>query len=299
LVHHGGAEGFKTLSSVKHQHERVILRYTGMMIAIPEDQQNEMVEEEQREGIPVMGGDFPTLIRELNQLRIPGEQQIIREWMRELQDINQALPNVTSSGQLTQMRESLQKLLTERSLTNARNRYKKEAVYSLSQSLARGSLLLGVNQAQLQLLKRAEQTVSITLGTMKRYNDLERLQIAWNGAIDKVIGELTHLSLALNPNYRSDRRESALKADLGDEKSKGILFADLESLKGEPYFSKAQLIIEALDPVKRLWQEREANPLSYGQMPEVLVKPLQELAIWRGRIKEEYTGVNFGKYSLS
>ena len=34
----------------------------------------------------------------------------------------------------------------------------------------RGGLLLGVNEAQMQLLKRAEQTVGITLGTMRRYS---------------------------------------------------------------------------------------------------------------------------------
>lgn len=298
LIHHGGEDGFKTLSAVKHQHERVILRYTGMMISVPPDQLPEVPQEELQTGLPIVGGDFPTLVRQLRELRLPGEQQKIREWVGVLQDVSQDLPTIRNHGQLTQIREKLDKLLQEKALTRSTNRYKQAAAQSLQRGVGgdRGNLLSGAGEAQLQLLRRAEQTVAITLGTMKRYNDVERLQIFWNELVNKVLASLAHLSTVLNPTYRADFRDRALTTTLEGNSS---VFAMLDSLTGEPYYSRARKILDDLSPVKKLWEERHNNPLSYGEMPQVLGEPLKEMAIWKERIQEEYTGVNFGKYSLS
>lgn len=298
LIHHGGESGFGTLSAVKHQHERVILRYTGMVIGIPLEQQNEIPQEEQESGPPTLGRDFPTLATQLSELRLPGEQQIVREWVGVLQDVSQDLPAVRSHGQLAQIREKLDKLLSEKGFVRSINRYKQAAAQSLERSLVggRSDLLSGASEAQIQLLRRTEQTVAITLGTMKRYNDVERLQISWNEAVNRVVNICGNMSRVLNPNYRADWRDRALSS--GVESQVGI-FAVLEALKGEPYFSKAQELIADLSPIRRLWEARLDNPFAYGEMAKGLVEPLKELAIWRSRIQDEYTGVNFGKYALA
>lgn len=294
LIHHGGLDGFATLSAVKHQHERVILRYTGMAISVPLEQQSEIPEEEKQEGTPTMGQDFPSLAAQLEQLRLPGEQQILGAWVGTLQNISQELPSVTNHGQLSQIRERLQDLLSQKSLVRSTNKYKQAAVTSLQATGTRGGLLLGVNEAQMQLLKRAEQTVSITLGTMKRYNDLERLQISWNGIIDKLPGMAGQVVKVL--------QRPILEPDDGLERAVNInifhetlsLEAQLTQLRGEPYFSRAQELIEAISPVKRQWAQKD-----YQSMLGVLTEQTREIEIWRRRVKEEYEGVGFGRYNLS
>lgn len=74
----------------------------------------------------------------------------------------------------------------------------------------------------------------------------------------------------------------------------GPLEGQLGQFKGEPYFSRAQEFISALSPVKRHWQARD-----YQSMLAVLTEQTREIEIWRRRIKEEYEGVGFGRYSLS
>lgn len=298
LVHHGGEEGFSDLLAVKHQHERVILKYTGMRIDIPSDQQTEIPPEERAEGLPTVDGDFPTLAGQLRELRLPGEQRVIRQWIGVLQEVSQDLPTVKSHGQLTEIREKLAELLEKKDLIRSTNKYKQVAVSSLQKGVSggRGDLLSGASEAQLQFLKRAQQTVNITLGTMKRYNDVEKLQITWNGSVESVFSTLVHLFSVLNPDYRVDWRDRALTHALEGASS---VFTILNSLKGEPYFSKAQKMIEVLSPVSRRWEARQRQPLLYEKMPGALEKPLEEIAIWRQRIQEEYTGVDFGKYALS
>lgn len=294
LIHHGGPDGFGTLSAAKHQHERVILRYTGMMISIPQEQQGEIPQEEQTDGTPIVGGDFPTLALQLSKLRLPGEQQTLTEWIGVLQNVSQELPAVVNNGQLSRIRERLQELLSEKSLVRSTNRYKQAAVRSLTATGTRGGLLLGVNEAQMQLLRRAEQTVGITLGTMKRYNDLERLQTSWNGIVDKLPGMAAQVLKAIQTPglVPDDRVERVININLFHEKLS--LEGQLDQLKGEPYFSRAQEFIDTLSPVKRHWEVRD-----FQGMLAVLTEQTREIEIWRRRVKEEYEGVGFGRYNLS
>lgn len=297
LIHHGGPEGFGTLSAIKHQHERVILRYTGMMISISPQQQDEIPQEEQRDGPPIVGGDFPTLTRQLSELRLPGEQQNIREWIGVLQDVSQELPTVINHGQLSRIRERLQQLLSEKSLVRSTNRYKQAAVRSLQATGSRGGLLLGVNEAQMQLLRRTEQTVGITLGTMRRYNDLERLQLSWNGVVDKLPGTAGQVLRAIQTPglVPDDRLGRVININLLHESLS--LEGQLGQLKGEPYFSQAQEFIDKLSPVKGYWAQRDDQ--SMQSMQTVLTEQTKEMEIWRRRVKEEHEGVGFGRYNLA
>ena len=87
-----------------HQHERVILRYTGLSIQIPLESA-EIPPEEQKEGLPASGPTIPQIIEGFETLEIPGEQHILRGWIQILQDANRDLPNVTVHGKLSLIRE--------------------------------------------------------------------------------------------------------------------------------------------------------------------------------------------------
>lgn len=282
LIHHGGPDGFPTLQTVKNQHERVILRYVGMAVDIPQ-------EEEEEETIPDQ--TFPQLAQRLS-IEIPGEQQRVGEWVNTLQKVSRDLPQIRSHGALSQIREDLAKLL-EGNLSRSLNRYKQLAASSLVRGLegSRGALLSGLNDAQLNLLLRAQQTVTITLGTMQRYNDLERLQIGWNEIVAQLPSKSARVIDALAPTYDPQRRERAVVGNLYSP-NLGIE-AQLAQLKGEPYSSRAMRFLYDLQPARRLWEERNDRSLS-----ELMMRQLPEMEIWKRRIQEESTGVNFGKYNL-
>lgn len=293
LVHHGGPEGFATLSAVKRQHERVMLGYTGLTIQVSLEQAEGLPEEEKQQGPPILGQTFPQLIEQLGQLEIPGEQQTLNGWIKILQDTNRDLPQVTNHGRLTQIRENLETL--KDGLDRSINPHKVAAAQALRSGLSgsRGQLLGGINEAQVQLLQRTQQTVAITLGTMQRYNELERLQINWNGIVDKLPTSVAYVVRTLQiPNHPEERLERVVNLNILHENLG--LEGCLRQLKGEPYYSRAQQFIKNLSPVKRLWEERD-----HQGMIRVLTKEAEELEVWRRRIREEYEGVNFGKYALS
>lgn len=283
LIHHGGPDGFLNLQAVKNQHERVILRYVGMAVDISPQEQEEGTTPDQT---------FPQLAQSL-RIEIPGEQQKVVDWVNTLQRVSRDLPQIRTHGALSKIREDLANLL-EGNLSRSLNRYKQLAATSLVRGLegSRGTLLARLNDAQLNLLLRAQQTVSITLGTMQRYNDLERLQIAWNEIVAQLPSKSARLIDALAPTYDPQRRERAV---IGNLYSPNLgIEAQLVQLKGEPYFSRAMRFLYDLQPTKRLWEERNDRLLS-----ELMMRQLSEMEIWKRRIQEESTGVNFGKYALS
>ncbi|MFH1766647.1 MAG: hypothetical protein ABH826_00945 [Patescibacteria group bacterium] len=265
-----------------------------MVITIPLIQQGEIPVEEKQDGIPISGQDFPTIASQLNQLRLPGEQQALREWVGILQDVSQELPTVTNHGHLSQIRERLDKLLSEKSLTHATNIYKQAVLRSLrAAGTGQVSLTLGVNEAQLQLLRRAEQTVAITLATMKRYNDVERLQISWNGIVERLPGMAASVLKTLqSPAFLlDDNLDKVVRRIILHENQS--LEGQLNQLRGEPYFGKAQEFIGNLSPVKKCWQNG-----GYQTMFNILIQQTQELEIWKRRVKEDYEGVGFGRYNV-
>lgn len=282
LVHHGGPGGFPTLQAVKHQHERVILRYVGLSVDIPQ--------QELEEGV-IPDETFP-LIAERLKIEIPGEQQRVGEWVQTLQRVSRDLPQIKTHGQLSQIRENLTGLL-EGNLNRSLNHYKRAAAQSLIEGIvgSRGALLASLNEAQIQLLLRAQQSVSITLGTMQRYNDLERLQIIWNEIVQQLPSKFARAIDALKPYYDPQRQERAVTANLFGPNS-GIE-VQLAQFKGEPYFSKASDFLAALSPASRLWEARNDRQLS-----TLMSKQLAEVEVWKRRVQEETTGVDFGKYAL-
>lgn len=293
LIHHGGRTGFGSLEAVMHQHERVILGYTGLTIQLPPEQVNELPEEEHQTGIPVFGQTFPDIIGEMQALDLPGEQQTLGNWIKTLQDTNRDLPAVNSHGQLTRIREDLDSL--RRNLGRSINSYKKRAGTSLERGLSgsRGQLLFGVNEAQALLLQRAQQTVSIVVGTMKRYNNLEKLMIDWNNTVGRLPGMAGQLMRTLQSrDLYGDRLQRAVDAHILNGRSS--IEAQLNQLQGEPYYSRAQEFAESFSPLRNLWEER-----NYAGMMRVLNREARELEIWRRRIRERYYGVNFGKYNLT
>lgn len=294
LIHHGGPSGFGTLAAVMHQHERVILSYTGLTIQLPLEQVGEVPEEEQKAGIPASGLTFPELIKDMKTLELPGEQQILGNWIKTLQNVNRDLPQVTTHGQLSEIREDLDKL--RKDLSRKKNPYKKGAGISLAKGLAgsKGQLLAGANEAQTELLQRVQQTVSIVVGTMKRYNELERLQIHWNRTVEgslNMAGQL--LNTLQSPDFIDSERINRMVASHILNKDLSIEVR-LRQLEGEPYFSRAQGIIDSLAPLRRHWEERNLQ-----KMIQVLTGQAKELEVWKRRVREEHTGINFGKYNLS
>lgn len=287
LIHHGGKDGFSDLNAVKRQHERIIQRYTGMAVDIASDQAEDGVVPEQ---------NFPQIAKRL-QLEIPGEQQSVNVWIKTLQDVSRDLPQVTNHGKLSFIREDLANLLSG-NLSRSVNKHKVNAARTLETGLrgSRGELLLSVNRAQLELLIRAQQMVSITLGTMQRYNDLERSQIYWNGIVDQLPGICANAIRVLSGGIPADRIERVMNLSFVDPGQS--IQAKLSELKGEPYFSKAQRFSHDLLPVSRLWKDRQSKLLGYQEIVNILTKQTQELEIWKRRMHEENEGVNFGKYNL-
>ena len=282
LVHHGGPQGFANLKAVQHQHEWVILRYTGLTIQLPLDQT----------GDPVSGFTFPELIGSM-EVEFPGEQKILGRWVETMQKASRDLPQIRSHGQLSVIREGLAGVGTE--LSRAINPYKKKAAAQLKTGLqgSKGELLLGLSRAQFLLLKRAQQTVSIVVGTMHRYNALEKLQVEWNGIVNRlpfmaaeVVHKLQTPSLIDDGSLDRTIRAYILNETTG-------FAARLGQLQGEPYFSKAKEFIALLHPVTNHWERKD-----YQAMLQVLTSQAVELEVWKRRVREESTGVDFGKYNL-
>ena len=287
LIHHGGRDGFSDLNAVKGQHERVILRYTGMTIEIPSDQTEIGVAPDQ---------NFPQLAKALT-LEIPGEQQIIGSWIKTLQDVSRDLPQTTNHGKLTSIRDELAALLSGK-LSTSINRHKSNAARTLETGLKgnKGELLMNVNKAQLELLIRAQEAVRITLGTMQRYNDLEKLQISWNGIVYQLPVICANAIRVLSPDTPAERIERVMNLSFVNPEQS--IQSKLEQLKGEPYFNKAERFIHDLSPVKSLWQNRQQYSSDYKEIITVLTKQAFELEIWKRKIHDENEGVNFRKYSL-
>lgn len=292
LIHHGGSLGFDSLKATMHQHERVILRYTGLSIRVPADQIEEVSPEEKKEGIPIAGLTFPELLGQMETLDIPGEQQRINSWVKTLQDTSRDLPHITSHGELSEIREELDKLRQD--LGKVINPHKKAARSAVEKGLygSKGELLSGVNKAQIHLLERARQTVSIVVGTMQRYNALERLQVDWNRDVIEVHGNAGYVLKVLQSSPIDDEkvarviRSNILSDNLGFE-------AKLQRLQGEPYFSRARQFIDNLHPLRKHWEAKNQKA-----MISVLADQAIRLELWKQDIKAEYTGVNFGKYNL-
>lgn len=284
LVHHGGSKGFTDLDTVKRQHERVILRYVGIAVEIPPEEQEEDIAPQVT---------FPEIAQSLRTLEIPGEQQNVSHWIETLQKTNRDLPQVRTHGDLGRIRDSLGGLLRG-NLGRSINKYKRAAATSLENSLQgdRALLLGAVNEAQMQLLLRAQEIVAITLGTMQRYGDLERLQMFWNETIRRIPYIYSGAADILMRDYPQERRERRINIDILHP-TVGV-FGLLSELKGEPYHSKALQFIELRDRISQLWEERNLMLLA-----EELKKQAAEAQIWKQRVREQYEGVDFGKYDVS
>lgn len=283
LVHHGGPEGFADLTEVKHQHERILLRYTGIAIPVPADEQEEV---EPR-------STFPEVATQLKTLEIPGEQQSINHWIEILQRANRDLPQARTHTDLGKIKTSIGGLL-EGNLGRSINRYKRAAAQHLEGSLQgnRAEMLLATNEAQRELLLRAYQIVAIWMGTARRYNDLERLQMFWNETVERLPHMYAGAADVLVGEYLEERRERRMKIDILHPTA-GV-FGLLSELKGEPYHSKALQFIESRDRISQLWEARNLMLLA-----EEFQKQAAEAQIWKQRVREQYEGVDFGKYSIS
>lgn len=290
LVHHGGPLGFEDLYSVKRQHERILLRYFGIKLDIPARDQEEGVSPEV---------DFPQLAEEM-EVEIPGEQLRVGEWVATLQRINRDITEiivdprrgVVTQGHMSRIREGLKALL-EGNLGRSINRFKKAAAASIAEGLEmeRAGLLAQVNEAQMQLLLRAQQIVSITLGTMQRYNSLESLQSHYQATLDSVVYSVGRAAKVLrDPSSPEDQLERFFRFDILGETTG--LRAKLEVFKGQPHLDQAQRFIDGFSPVAGLWNVREKEMLA-----KLFADQVVSLEAWRRRSREEM-GINFGRYNL-
>lgn len=284
LIHHGGPNGFSDIKEVKHQHERVILRYVGISIDLAPNERQE-VEPEQT---------FPEIARGLQTLEIPGEQQTVNGWIRILQDTTRDIPRVRDRKELSTVQGRLESIL-HGSLARSVNMYKRGAAVALAIGLSgeRANLLAGVTEAQRQLLFRVQETVAIVTGTMQRYDDVEAVQITWNNHIrylPRMFGRAT--AAVAREDYQDSRKAIVMSAEVFNP---GVgAFARLRTLVGEPYKSLAQEFIKQNDPIARLWEER-----NYQQLELVLKKQAELAEIWKTRVEEEMMGIDFGKYAIS
>lgn len=284
LIHHGGPEGFADLAAVKRQHERVILRYVGVKVEIPSEQQEDFA--------PRPNQTFPELAQGFDHLLIPGEQQLVNQWIGVLLGVSRDLPQATAHPQLSIIRDDLKSLL-DGPLGRSINRHKRAAANALETGLrgGRGNLLGSVTETQRQLLFRAQESVSITLGTMQRYNDLERLQLYWNDIVNKA-----HYTTA-----RATRifQAGEVQGDLDRQVVRDIvnprigLTQMLAELRGEPYLSRAQGVIKSLGRIDELLDRRDHLAIA-----KILVEQTTQLEVWKRLVREQYVGVGFGRYLL-
>lgn len=283
LVHHGGEQGFATLQKAKHQHERVIAGYSGINIDISP--------EEMEEGV-VPDRNLAQLTQQMS-LEIPGEQQLVGGWISVIQRATRDLTTARSAGKISFIRESLGELLQDR-LGRSVNRYKRSAAEALQQGLAgtRPELLSGLTEAQLQLLLRTQEVLAITVGTMKRYNALEILEVSWNDIVVHLPEKYARAVKVLGDSTAIEARRTTVVNDLIHPQT-GIR-TRLAELKGEPYLSRASEFLEALDPIEQLWQERE--------LPRLLIKltqQAQEAQVWKDRVRNATEGPIFGRFALA
>lgn len=281
LVHHGGEEGFPDLASVKHQHERVILRYIGFSIDIPPEEN-------------FQGLTFPQIIDGFEKLIIPGEQQQINDWLRVLQNTIMEIPRVQTHGNLSKIREDLDKLL-QGNLGRSINKYKMAAADNLRHAISgsRPDILVGATEAQKQLLLRSQETVAKTLGTMQRYNVLERQQLAWNDIVRSLPRQYSRSVKALR-EYSGEEMDRVVDTNLFDPEVGVFGNLRLADLKGEPYFSKAREFIGTFNPILKLWEARNIEPLA-----NILTQQATKAELWWDSVKQQYTGVDFGRYKLA
>lgn len=292
FVRHGGEEGFATLQDVRAQIRRVIVGYTGITVQLPLEA-GEVPVEEKREGIPIAGFTIPEMVREFRTLELPGEQKRLNKMINTLQDSNRDLPAVKVTGQLSGIRQKLREV--KRELGGSINRHKRDAAASLEEGLtgSEGDLLSAVNKAQIDLLKRSQQTVSILIGTMQRYTDAENKQREWNSIVENLPGSLgSVLKVFQTPSFIDGARlERVVRHEILDEKI-GIE-VKLQELKGQPYLKDAQKFI---DPFARLKELAKAG--SYLVMIPILEKQILELRFWAERNRDENSIESFGRYDL-
>lgn len=281
LVHNGGPGGFSDIRTVKHQHERVILQYTGVSIKLePED---------------VAVGQqltLPGLAEKIQTINIPGEQQSISTWVSTLQSVSRDIPQIREAQQLDVIKQSLEGLIFRTNLGRSINVYKKAANDALSAGLlgGRAQFLGGVTEAQRQLLLRGHETVLIVAGIMNRHDDLDRLQTSWNRTVLYLPYMYGRTVANLERGVWDDYLKRTMHAEILGEQS---AFARLEKLKGEPYFSRAQAFLRNRRPIIRSWERKlDSNLL------KVLKKQAKDAEVWKRYVEDELTGIDFGKYAL-
>lgn len=297
IVHNGGREGFEDLTPVMHQHERVIFRYTGRKMIIPEEERQETPPEELQQESPTgYSLTFPGLTRGLARLEVelPAEQWLVGQWIETLQKLTRDLVQVKSHGELSQLRGKLVEVAAQ--LSNSTDPYKqlaRQKLREVGRASNRVEMIRVTGEAEKRLLQRADKIVGVVVGTMNRYNELEKLQVGYTDLIKNVrnsLGELIRLYSRDYHEYQPGQRRRAFRAGLIILSSK---VESLEQLKGEPYFSKAGQLRRAFGPMltpELISEDRIEDQV----LRRFLHKQAEEVDLWLERAK---IGVDFSRFA--
>jgi hypothetical protein len=295
LIANGGKTGFSDIFVVRRQMIHIIDRYLGAKVEIDP----ELWEAEESEGKQLtFEGLANYLGRNLDKQRqleiaenyiIPGEQNLITDWISLLQKTNRDIPQIDGAGRLNIVREQIEDLVIN--LKPATNRYKRSARLYLEEGLKRDApeLLGSVIKAQVELLQRSQQIVGKTEGIMARLNDLDIVQLSWNGLIAHIPGTLAHIALAMDPEYDEVRRQRAMGSFFSPNAG---IFQKLGELRGEPYYSRAQIYLKALAPIQQAWQKGDR-----GRVKSLIDKQIPSMKEWYREVREQTTGIQFNRFA--
>lgn len=126
---------------------------------------------------------------------------------------------------------------------------------------------------------------------MRRYNDLERFQLYWNEIVGNAPYITARVARAFQTGEVKDPHDHvAIRNIISPESG---LIRKLAELKGEPYLSRAQEIVRALSRVQELVDRGD-----HQKVAALLTGVTGELEVWKRRVRQQYTGVDFGKYAL-
>ena len=323
VIAQGGKRGIGHINTLRRQMVHIVDNYLGARIAIDPN----LWLEQESGGRQLTFQGLATALEENTQRRreldipdeylIPGEQQLTRRWIEKLVYINSTLPEIgINIGRFAEVQREVAEIAN--SLRPSTNRFKQKAAQYLTEGLDKSKddqqpddqqpnedeksrknqlpedkarTLRAVMKAQIELLKRSQDLVTKTAGIMGRLNDLDIVQLSWNGYIREFPTTLAHIADVMNEESSEVARRVTISSALSE--STGI-FWKLDQMTGEPYFTRAQDYKKDLSPIIQLWQGKDLSGIK--NLVDELNKGIKE---WAREVSQQQGAVILGRFAAA
>lgn len=316
VIAQGGKRGIRDIDTLRRQMVHIVDNYLGTTITIDPN----LWLEQARGGRQLTFQGLATDLKENAQRReelgipdeyvIPGEEQLISQWIENLTYINSTLPEIGNNiGRFAQVQKDVAGIADR--LRPATNRFKQRAAQYLSESLEKSEedqqphedeksrkdqlaedkakALGAVMEAQIALLQRSQDIVTKTAGIMARLNDLDRVQLSWNGYIREFPTTLAHIATVMDEGVNEVVRRVTMSSALSERIG---IFWKLDQMTGQPYFTRAQDYKIDLGPIVQLWERKDLSGIK--NLVDEQNKGIKE---WAREVSQQQGAVILGRFA--